>query len=132
MLSGRNPHQVTDVNIERASDGTGESAPSRLMLFWEGREYIVVPGSVFVLGNAPDTQLKVPGEHVSGYHATIEYPLRGHRFELVDHSTNGTLIQTEDEQVRRVHRDRVPMWGEGWLSLGTPFTTATALRYSHV
>jgi len=96
------------------------------------REYVVTPGGSLLLGSGADVDLSVPGVNVSGHHAHIEYPQRGRRFELVDHSTNGTLVQTEDDLVHYVHRDRLAMWGEGWLSLGVPLSADTAVRYTHV
>ncbi len=120
------------MNSDRESSSNREIAPSRLVLVWMDREYVITPSSTLLLGNSAEADLCVAGAFVSARHATIEFPARGHRFELVDHSTNGTLVQTEDEHVRLLHRDRLPMWGEGWFSLGTPLTLTTALRYSHV
>lgn len=132
MLCRRSPYQELSVQSDRESLSNGEFVPSRLILIWMDREYVVTPGTVFLLGNSADADLCIPGAFVSAFHATIEFPARGHRFELVDHSTNGTLVQTEDEHVRLLHRDRLPMWGEGWFSLGQPLAPTTALRYSHV
>ncbi len=110
----------------------GEAFPSRLVITYMNREYVVTPERPFVFGSSPDADLQVTGAWISGLHARIECAGPNRRFELVDHSTNGTLMQTEDDVVRRIHRDRIPMWGEGWLGLGAPLDADTALRYSHV
>ena len=48
---------------------------------------------------------------------------------LVDFSTNGTYVQTEDEQVTHVHRGKLKLWGEGWISLGEPLNLGQPIHY---
>jgi hypothetical protein len=48
---------------------------------------------------------------------------------LVDHSTNGTNVQTEDERISMVHPGEMRWWGAGWISLGEPLTPETAIRF---
>ncbi len=75
-------------------------------------------GIALTLGTEQTCDVVYAGEHTSRNHAFIE----AHRgdFYLVDTSSNGTFVQTEDERVQYVHRDRVRLWGVGWISLGTP------------
>ena len=73
-------------------------------------------GEVLSLGRGEKCDIRVGREFVSGTHAYIE--LDRNDFFLVDASTNGTFVQTEDERVHFVHRNRVRLWGSGWISLG--------------
>jgi hypothetical protein len=114
------------------SSGGTEAFPSRLVIAYMNREYVITPERPFTIGSAGDADLQISGAWVSGQHARIECAGVNRRFELVDHSANGTLVQSEDDVVRRIHRDRVAMWGEGWLGIGAPLAADTALRYSHV
>ena len=50
---------------------------------------------------------------------------------LVDHSTNGTYVQTEDEQVTFLRRGEFRLWGDGWIALGEPLSAETAIRFRH-
>lgn len=81
------------------------------------------------LGALSSSGVQVAGRFTSRHHATIER--RKHDYVLVDHSTNGTFVQTEDERVAFVRRGEVRLWGEGWISLGGPLTSASALRFRH-
>ncbi len=60
-------------------------------------------------------------------HARIEF--QHNDFFLVDHSTNGCYVQTEDEQVTHVHRGRLRLWGAGWISLGSPLHVGTPIHF---
>ena len=81
------------------------------------------------LGAQPDGGLQVAGAYTSRRHATIER--RKHFYVLVDHSTNGTFVQTEDERVAFVRRGEVRLWGDGWISLGDPLSEESAIRFRH-
>lgn len=85
--------------------------------------------AALTLGNLSGAGLQVEGQHTSRHHATIER--RRQSYVLVDHSTNGTFVQTEDEQVTFVHRGELRLWGEGWISLGDRLSEQTAVRYRH-
>ena len=120
------------VNDDRESLAGGEGFPSRLIISYMDREYVVTADKPLVVGSSTSADLQVSGAWISGLHARIECAGPNRRFELVDQSTNGTLLQTEDDVVRRIHRDRLPIWGEGWIALGAPLDARTALRFSHV
>lgn len=66
-------------------------------------------------------------ELTSRQHARIECQHKD--FFLIDSSTNGTYVQTEDEQVTHVHRDRVKLWGVGWISLGQPLHIGEPIHF---
>ena len=90
-------------------------------LSYEGKEKQLTharaqSGEVLSLGRGHDCDGVVRREFGSGNHAHIEVDRND--FLLVDESTNGTFVQTEDERVQFVHRNRVRLWGSGWISLG--------------
>ena len=81
----------------------------------------------FSLGKDDDNDFVCDGELTSRCHARI---LKKHKdFFLVDCSTNGTFVQTEDEQVTHVHRCQVKLWGEGWISLGQPLHMGQPIHF---
>lgn len=87
----------------------------------------VAEGQFFVLGKIAACDFVFDRELTSRRHARIE---RHHKdFYLVDQSTNGTFVQTEDEQVTLVHRDRIKLWGEGWISLGEPLHAGQPIHF---
>ncbi|MFW6094540.1 MAG: FHA domain-containing protein [Pseudomonadota bacterium] len=103
---------------------------SPLVLSWQRRRAVLDDRrSNLTLGAVADAGLQVEGEFTSRCHATIER--RKQFYVLVDHSTNGTFVQTEDEQVSYVHRGELTLWGEGWISLGEPPSAASAVRFRH-
>ncbi|XOV84501.1 MAG: FHA domain-containing protein [bacterium] len=87
----------------------------------------VAQGQSFRLGKMPSCDFVVDRELTSRIHARIE---RHHKdFYLIDESTNGTFVQTEDEQVTLVHRDRIKLWGAGWISLGEPLHVGAPIYF---
>ena len=99
-----------------------------LLLDWQDRQVSHSGDSQPVaLGSATGSDVILNGQFTSRHHAHIE--LRHRDYLLVDHSTNGTYVQTEDERVTHVHRDEVRLWGNGWLSLGEPLTKENAIRF---
>ena len=81
----------------------------------------------FYLGRDAASDFVCGSELTSRCHARIE---RRHKdFYLVDCSTNGTFVQTEDEQVTHVHRDTVKLWGQGWISLGQPLNIGDPIHF---
>lgn len=69
------------------------------------------------LGRDPACDLHVPSAGVSRLHAVVEWN-RG-RTHLTDASTNGTTIERAGRGLQRVHRETVPLEGEGALWLGS-------------
>ncbi|MDG2277815.1 MAG: FHA domain-containing protein [Pseudomonadales bacterium] len=62
-------------------------------------------GKRFSLGCEERCDVVIHGDYVSRSHAYIE--IDGSDFLLVDASTNGSFVQTEDEQVEFVHRGHI-------------------------
>jgi adenylate cyclase len=107
---------------------------SPLILTWQGgRTVLDNRQGRITLGTRPEAGLPVrgpvAGPYTSRNHVTIER--RKHSWVLVDHSTNGTYVQTEDEQVAFVRRGEVRLWGDGWISLGCPLAPQSAIRFRH-
>ncbi len=104
----------------------------RLVLEVEDRTAEVCPQPAeedveFYLGRDAANDFVYGSELASRHHARIE---RKHKdYYLVDCSTNGTYVQTEDERVTHVHRDRVKLWGEGWISLGQPLNVGQPIHF---
>jgi len=103
---------------------------SQLFLDWrETRAVASAERAALSLGSLPDADLTVSRRYASRQHAHIER--RRQSWVLVDHSCNGSFVQTEDEQVIFVRRGEVRLWGEGWISLGEPLTEESAIRFRH-
>ena len=104
---------------------------SQLVLDWQSR-HASLSGDVELLrlGASVDAELPVQRTFTSRSHAHIER--RKDDFVLVDHSTNGTFVQTEDEQITFLRRAEMRLWGTGWISLGEPLTADAAIRFENV
>ncbi|MEM7099389.1 MAG: FHA domain-containing protein [Pseudomonadota bacterium] len=70
------------------------------------------------LGRDTVNHLVLSNDATSRRHAYIQF--KNNDFFVVDESTNGTYVQTEDQLVTKVHRDTLRLWGCGWISLGAP------------
>jgi hypothetical protein len=99
-----------------------------LILDWQDRRIALDESrDAVVFGSRSGVDLRIPRPHVSRLHGRVERRPEG--FVLVDESTNGTFVQTEDERVVHIHRAELRLWGEGWISLGEPPTEASAVRF---
>ena len=86
-------------------------------------------GRDYRLGCMPDCDLRLHNRAVSRAHATIVCGDDG--FVFIDHSANGSYIQTEDRKVAFIRRAQVPLWGSGWIGLGEPLHPSTAIHFGH-
>jgi len=113
-----------------ALEGLNPGCPE-LILSWRERELRIIgaPDASFSIGIQNECDLVMPGTFASREHARLVWQ-RG-RFQLIDHSTNGTFVQLEDEQVSHVHRAMLGLWGSGYLSFGEPLSLESALKFSH-
>ena len=102
---------------------------SQLVLDWHDRQLTLNGEHPVELGSANDADLTVAGSTASRSHAHIEQ--RKQYFVLVDHSTNGTYVQTEDERVTFLRRGEMRLWGNGWIALGEPLSSESAIRFRH-
>ena len=97
------------------------------MLTFGAQELRIDPGECVLLGTVPEADLRLDRPHVSRSHLRI---LRRERyFVAIDHSTNGTFLQTEDRAVTHFKRAEQRLWGRGWLSLGEALSEASAIRF---
>jgi adenylate cyclase len=103
---------------------------SPLILSWQDQSVVLDgTGRELSLGSRTGSAMQITGPFTSRHHATIER--RTHAYVLVDHSTNGTFVQTEDDRVTFVRRGEVRLWGEGWISLGGPLSRQSAVHFRH-
>ncbi len=81
------------------------------------------------IGRAEENDVVVKGNLISRVHAKVE--TSRDRFMLVDQSTNGTYIQTDDGDEIFVRRDSAVLTGEGVIGLGRPEDAGSerAIRY---
>jgi adenylate cyclase len=89
----------------------------RLRLHFQDREIVLDerhPG--VAIGRAEDNDVIVKGNLISRLHARIE--INRHKFVLVDQSTNGTFVQSQDGDESFVRRDSVQIKGKGMIGLG--------------
>ena len=86
-----------------------------------------VDGGPFWIGKAGNNDLVFASEFTSRHHARIE--LRRNDFYLVDASTNGTFVQTDDEHVHYLHRCSMRLWGGGWIAPGQTLHEAQPIRF---
>ena len=102
---------------------------SQLILQWRDKRLVIGDEDTVELGSSPELGFAVDGRFTSRRHASLER--RNQYYVIVDHSTNGTYVQTEDEQVTFVRRGEFRLWGSGWLALGEPLSQGNAIRFQH-
>jgi adenylate cyclase len=89
----------------------------RLRLQFQDREIVLDERHPsVVIGRAEDNDVIVKGNLISRLHARIE--MNRHKFVLVDQSTNGTFVQSQDGDEAFVRRDSVQIKGKGMIGLG--------------
>ncbi len=100
----------------------GDSGPDiALVLHCQGKAFKIEGGSRPVtLGRGPACDLVVDDDLASRRHLRIE--CRRGRYYLVDHSTNGTYVRSEDGEDAFVRREETVLQGRGQLSLGRTFS----------
>lgn len=75
------------------------------------------------LGREEDCDVCVDGEQASRRHAKLE--LRRDKLYVKDQSTNGTYVRNAGRETF-LHREEMPVFGGGELSLGAPFSECPA------
>jgi len=92
-----------------------------LILEYNGRTYTInSKGNSLQLGRSNTCDIVVDTGLVSRFHASIRVK-RG-SFVLVDQSTNGTYVQTNDGNTRYLRRDELVLQRDGLISLGKKIT----------
>ena len=108
------------------------TSSARLILSHAGaRTSVPLDGLVsFTIGGGPECGLRLELPFVSRCHARIERQRQ--YFMLIDESSNGTFVRSEDETVCHVHRSVFRLWGAGVLSFGQPFCADSVVRFEHI
>lgn len=89
----------------------------QLRLRYQDRELLLQPEQANkIIGRGQQCDLPVEADLASRAHCRFEYS-RG-KFMLVDQSTNGTFVRTQDGKEVYLRREGLPLWGEGVISLG--------------
>ena len=102
-----------------------------LSLRCQGQEVTVGEGRKSVtLGRAEDNDIVVKGNLISRLHARVE--ASRDRFTLIDESTNGTFVQTDDGEEIFVRRDNTLLSGAGVIGLGRVAQPGSALAIHYV
>jgi class 3 adenylate cyclase len=105
--------------------------PKRVRLRYLDREFVLGDGrESLTLGRAEDNDIVVKGNLISRVHARIE--MGRNKVVLVDQSTNGSFVTTQDGKEAFVRRDSVTLQGRGLIGLGRlpVANTPDAIRYS--
>jgi class 3 adenylate cyclase len=105
--------------------------PKRVRLRYMDREYVLGDGKEsLTFGRAEDNDIVVKGNLISRVHARIE--MGRSKVVLVDQSTNGSFVVTQEGKESFVRRDSVTLQGKGLIGLGRlpEFTSQDAIRYA--
>lgn len=106
---------TTIVAVNRSS--VTQTKDSVLLLEFKQEQLGVDQGSsAFKIGRDNESDLVVSSSFASRNHARIEF--RRGKYVLVDQSTNGTYIKTNDGKVVYLRREELPLWGSGEIGLG--------------
>lgn len=92
----------------------------QLRLNIQGREILLLPQQTpFHIGRDPiKSQLLIEHGLTSREHCHIEF--RRGKYVLIDHSTNGTYVQSDEQAQIYLRREELPLHGKGVISLGQP------------
>jgi len=91
--------------------------PKRVRLRYQGREYVLGEGRTsLTLGRSEDNDIIVKSGLISRIHARVE--IARDKVLLVDQSTNGSFVKTQDGKEAFVRRDSVALAGAGAIGLG--------------
>jgi adenylate cyclase len=114
------PEDVTRLAPGAASmQGAAEDLALRLR--YQDRDYSFEKGASLSLGRGDHCDVMTGGRLTSRIHARIEY--RRGKFVLIDESTNGTFVRTQDGKEVYLRREELALWGTGVISMGEPAAT---------
>jgi class 3 adenylate cyclase len=106
---------------------------SRLRVVWSDREvWLDRSGTpTIALGRSAECEVMVSDRAASRYHATIE--VRGDRFVLVDHSSNGTFVSPTGAEEIRLRQEEMILPPRGRIGLGSAISAegVTIVEFSH-
>ena len=91
-----------------------------LSLYYQYKKHeLTSEDDVYTLGRDIQCSQMIASSLVSRVHAKIEY--RRGKFVLIDESTNGTYLQTQDNETIFLKREEVVLRGRGVISFGEEF-----------
>jgi adenylate cyclase len=110
---------------------TPEAGRGKLLLQFQGKQLVLSADGVraVTLGRADENDVTVKGNLISRIHARIE--LNKNKFVLIDESTNGTFVQSDDGEENYVRRDSVQLTGSGLIGLGRVAARGTPLAVEY-
>jgi class 3 adenylate cyclase len=125
------PEEATSMLPTVAWSNSKRARARTLSLRCQGQEVTVGAGRKSVtLGRAEDNDIVVKGNLISRVHARVESSRD--RFTLIDESTNGTFVQTNDGEEIFVRRDSTLLSGAGTIGLGRVAQPGTTLAIHYV
>jgi adenylate cyclase len=108
---------VTSMLPSIALDARSAHRARRVRLSFQGRDFVLEDATkMLTLGRAEENDLVVQGTLISRLHARVE--ISRNRCLLVDQSTNGTFVTSEEGKESFVRRDSVALEGRGMIGLG--------------
>ena len=110
------PEEVTRMTSLNSFLSNVEQASILKLRYQDIEKNMLKDSGPFLLGRGPQCDLVVNARNASRVHAKIEY--RRGKFILLDESTNGTYVRTEDGKEIFLRREDLKLSGEGVISLG--------------
>jgi adenylate cyclase len=99
--------------------------PIKMKLRWRDKQLELNDSSgVTVIGRGDQAEFVVDDKLASRLHARIE--VRRGKFVVIDQSTNGTFVRTNDGREVYLRREELPLTGAGCFSLGSPVSAENA------
>lgn len=103
----------------------------RLRVRFQDQEILVDDSrSNISIGRAEENDIVVKGNLISRLHARIE--LNRNKFLLIDQSTNGTFVTTQEGEEAFVRRDSMQLKGEGLIGFGRVPEASSTLTVKYV
>lgn len=72
------------------------------------------------IGRDSSCDITIDAKFASRSHVDLEF--RRGKFVLIDHSTNGTYVKSNNQQDIFIRREQLPLIGEGYISLGENYS----------
>lgn len=125
------PDEATSMLPTPGWVASGEEAPSRLRLRFQGQELLVGGDGrqSVTLGRSEENDVVIKGDLISRVHARIE--LRKNRLLLTDESINGTFVQGDDGKEQYLRRDSMELTGSGIIGMGRVAARGTPLAVEY-
>jgi len=102
-----------------------EAKPMKMKLRWRDKQKELADSSgVTVIGRGDQADFVVDDKLASRMHVRIE--VRRGKFVVIDQSTNGTFVRTNDGREVYLRREELPLTGAGCFSLGSPVSAENA------